>query len=81
MKDKNKIIAIVATIISFLVMALPIIWYTATVLWFLPGAVIIIIVMFLLLFLYFKTKNDIHLLLLLVNIIILLFYCIPLLLS
>ncbi|MDI1600390.1 hypothetical protein QI387_10190, partial [Staphylococcus aureus] len=34
-----NIIGILSCLISFIIMALPMIWYTASALWFFPGAI------------------------------------------
>ncbi|HFG8797346.1 hypothetical protein [Staphylococcus argenteus] len=76
-----NIIGIISCLLSFLIMALPIIWYTASALWFFPGAIIILLLSLVIVFCYIKTKNQLHLILLVLNIIILLFFSLPLLLS
>ncbi|HEK6272863.1 TPA: hypothetical protein SO893_001941 [Staphylococcus aureus] len=76
-----NIIGILSCLISFIIMALPMIWYTASALWFFPGAIMILLLSFVIVFCYIKTKNQLHLLLIVLNIIILLFFSLPLLLS
>ncbi|HAR7072361.1 TPA: hypothetical protein I2T40_01570 [Staphylococcus aureus] len=76
-----NIIAIISCLISFIIMALPMIWNAASVLWFFPGAIIILLLSLVIVFCYIKTKNQLHLLLIVLNIIILLFFSLPLLLS
>ncbi|HDZ3300918.1 TPA: hypothetical protein RSU91_002310 [Staphylococcus aureus] len=76
-----NIIAIISCLISFIIMALPMIWNAASVLWFFPGAIIILLLSLVIVFYYIKTKNQLHLLLIVLNIIILLFFSLPLLLS
>ncbi|HCY0476447.1 TPA: hypothetical protein O0411_001224 [Staphylococcus aureus] len=76
-----NIIGILSCLISFIIMALPMIWYTASALWFFPGAIMILLLSLVIVFCYIKTKNQLHLLLIVLNIIILLFFSLPLLLS
>ncbi|MBE2133871.1 hypothetical protein [Staphylococcus argenteus] len=76
-----NIIGIISCLLSFIIRALPIIWYTASALWFFPGAIIILLLSLVIVFCYIKTKNQLHLILLVLNIIILLFFSLPLLLS
>ncbi|HDC5730836.1 TPA: hypothetical protein O8300_001373 [Staphylococcus aureus] len=78
-----NIIGILSCLISFIIMALPMIWiwYAASALWFFPGAIMILLLSLVIVFCYIKTKNQLHLLLLVLNIIILLFFSLPLLLS
>ncbi|HFG9132103.1 TPA: hypothetical protein ACGI27_000092 [Staphylococcus argenteus] len=76
-----NIIGIISCLLSFIIMALPIIWYTASALWFFPGAIIILLLSLVIVFCYIKTKNQLHLILLVLNIIIFLFFSLPLLLS
>ncbi|HDE4788558.1 TPA: hypothetical protein PDC40_001098 [Staphylococcus aureus] len=38
-----NIIGILSCLISFIIMALPMIWYTASALWFFPGAIMILL--------------------------------------
>lgn len=68
-----NIIGILSCLISFIIMALPMIWYTASALWFFPGAIMILLLSLVIVFCYIKTKNQLHLLLIVLNIIILLF--------
>ncbi|HDH4684460.1 TPA: hypothetical protein PI283_000765 [Staphylococcus aureus] len=76
-----NIIGILSCLISCIIMALPMIWYTASALWFFPGAIMILLLSLVIVFCYIKTKNQLHLLLIVLNIIILLFFSLPLLLS
>ncbi|WP_081919726.1 hypothetical protein [Staphylococcus schweitzeri] len=76
-----NIIGIISCLLSFIIMALPMIWYTASALWFFPGAIIISLLALVIVFCYIKTKNQLHLFLLVLNIVILLFFSLPLLLS
>ncbi|MEZ2074568.1 hypothetical protein QUC61_13305 [Staphylococcus aureus] len=76
-----NIIGILSCLISFIIMALPMIWYAASALWFFPGAIMILLLSLVIVFCYIKTKNQLHLLLLVLNIIILFFFSLPLLLS
>ncbi len=68
-----NIIGILSCLISFIIMALPMIWYTASALWFFPGTIMILLLSLVIVFCYIKTKNQLHLLLIVLNIIILLF--------
>ncbi|CXO55108.1 membrane protein [Staphylococcus aureus] len=69
-----NIIGILSCLISFIIMALPMIWYVASALWFFPGAIMILLLSLVIVFCYIKTKNQLHLLLLVLNIIILFFF-------
>ena len=67
-----NIIGILSCLISFIIMALPMIWYAASALWFFPGAIMILLLSLVIVFVTLK-QNQLHLLLLVLNIIILLF--------
>ncbi|MBO1200473.1 hypothetical protein J3T72_02220 [Staphylococcus simiae] len=81
MVKKYIYISLLLTILSFITMALPIIWYQATVIWFIPGAIIITVATLLLLACYLKYKNRVILTLFIINILILIIYSSPLILS
>lgn len=68
-----NIIGILSCLISFIIMALPMIWYTVSSIMVLPRCNHDIVVIFSHCFCYIKTKNQLHLLLIVLNIIILLF--------
>ncbi|HDA0423519.1 TPA: hypothetical protein O4S12_000734 [Staphylococcus aureus] len=48
-----NIIGILSCLISFIIMALPMIWYTASALWFFPGAIMILLLSLVIVFLLY----------------------------
>ncbi|HDX5753917.1 TPA: hypothetical protein RN710_000134 [Staphylococcus aureus] len=46
-----NIIGILSCLISFIIMALPMIWYAASALWFFPGAIMILLLSLVIVFL------------------------------
>ena len=52
-----NIIGILSCLISFIIMALPMIWYTASALWFFPGAIMILLLSLVIVFAILKRKS------------------------
>lgn len=52
-----NIIGILSCLISFIIMALPMIWYAASALWFFPGAIMILLLSLVIVFATLKQKS------------------------